>query len=268
MKTQEGIEMSNVASAFNYSINAPAAGASFPLVIGESRLAPDGGSVGNFAIYTDTSANVTLTSTSPRKVFFNSPDGPINVTLPTGDAIKAGYDLRIEVEGATETNRIAIVATTTFETIGGSGFVHLMALQDNPTLAAHWRVVDVFEQDVNITATGVTGANTNNILILLTRRNRLVGVSVSQSGQTPAAGQNKIITPSGTIPARFRTPIATNIRCACMVMEANLSISGIARISAVGELEFIKYDSSNFATTLTTSAGGANRQSFTYYMET
>jgi hypothetical protein len=133
---------------FNYSINAPSAGASLVGTISESKLVPDGGSIGQAETITAT-GTYTRTATSPRKVFIelNAPTAATNFDLPTGAAIQKGYDVLINVggtTGATENNPVIVrtAAGVEIDRIGGNGFIHVMARVNNPSAVTDWKVVD------------------------------------------------------------------------------------------------------------------------------
>jgi hypothetical protein len=99
----------------------------------------------------------------------------VRIRLTSGTvagAIPAGTVFKILVEGASETNFVMLQAVdgSTFVEIdrigfsGGansSGFIEVMALQDNPTTAAHWRVVAIEEAGGLTTGSPIWTATTN-----------------------------------------------------------------------------------------------------------
>jgi hypothetical protein len=225
---------------FNYSINAPSAGASLVGTISESKLVPDGGSIGQFALYTAHGAAIVLTPTSPRKTFINGTTAPVPITLPTGTDVKAGYDLRVEVEGATEANPVTLVATTTVETIGGSGFAYIVALQDNPTLAAHWRILESREA-ITITNGVVTGGGTGAVANLVAQRNSFGVVSSLRSSITirgtisSGTGSPTADMTYSALPTRFYPPQAVNNTstfdtASNRVVFSNITTAGVVNI--------------------------------------
>jgi hypothetical protein len=90
--------------------------------------------------------STTLTVASPKQGYVSSPAAAVTVTLPTTD-VKAGFRYKLDVTGATETNFVALNSGggNEVDRIGGEGFIEVIALQDAPTTAAHWRVVNIRE---------------------------------------------------------------------------------------------------------------------------
>lgn len=199
-----------VSARFTYGMNAAQIGATFPLSLGEGKLVPDGGAVGQFETIT---ASKTLTLSSPRLGYVNAPSAAVLVDLPTA-GIKAGYRYRLEVSGATETNYVALRSSSGAEVdrIGGAGFIEVVALQDAPTTAAHWRVVDVYEKQslsINIVSGAGAGANYGAAKsATVVRRNKLctfqmVGAFYVTTGTSPS---DTFVT-NADIPARFRPSV-------------------------------------------------------------
>jgi hypothetical protein len=135
-------------ATINYALNAPAVGATLPLSISAGLIVPDGSAISplGFANVTST-GNFSVTSTGPSlyRVVVASPAAPITAVLPTN--VKAGYRVRIEVEltGSTETNCFFTSPSIAEAKINGNGFVELMALVDNPSTAANWKIMDIEE---------------------------------------------------------------------------------------------------------------------------
>jgi len=111
-----------------------------------SYLDVSGDSLQGFELIT---ASKTLSAASPKQGYVSSPAAAVTVTLPTTD-VKAGFVYKLDVEGATETNFVRLNSSggNEIDRIGGEGFIQVMALQDSPTTAAHWRVVNIYVEAV------------------------------------------------------------------------------------------------------------------------
>ena len=155
--------------------------------------------------------NFTMTATGPSlyRVVVSSPAAPITAVLPT--TVKAGYRCRIEVEltSSTETNCFFTSPAIAEAQINGTGFVELMALQDNPTLAAHWKVVDVWERSTSTfdftTGFGSTGSGWTDKSLICSRRNAQISIAgESWIGVCSGSGILSTITSNASVvPARF-----------------------------------------------------------------
>ena len=101
----------------------------------------------------------TLTSTSLETIVVASPTSAQTVSLPT-TGVKAGRTFVVACSGATTTNYVTVKSSDGVATIMefyGDGHVSLVALQDTPIAAAHWRVLDSADNvSLNITPTGLT----------------------------------------------------------------------------------------------------------------
>lgn len=170
---------------------------------------PTGAITGYSALAAD--ADTTLTITSNQLGYLASPAAARTVTLPT-TGVKAGWRYRLEVSGATETNYVVINSSgaNEIDRIGGAGYIEVMALQDTPTTAAHWRVINV--QEVS-TLTGQTytfqnsGTITNRTIKCL-RSNKTVQI-YAESGTVSGSASNSGYL-SIPIPARFLTSVGSS----------------------------------------------------------
>jgi hypothetical protein len=131
------------------------------------------------------------------------------VTLPT-TGIKAGAEFELLVTGATETNYVVLNSSGANEVdrIGGSGKILVVALQDTPTTAAHWQVVDVWEKATgtyDLTVGVGTGATVNTgKSINITRANKQISLQGSGGITTGTGASATLSTASGALPVRFR----------------------------------------------------------------
>lgn len=90
--------------------------------------------------YSAKTASFTIANSDATLFVMTVASSPIVATLPT--TCKQGYRVRFVVSGATETNNFTTSPAIAQAQINADGFVELIALQDNPTLAAHWQIVD------------------------------------------------------------------------------------------------------------------------------
>jgi hypothetical protein len=189
----------------NYALNAPAVGATLPLSISVGSIVPDGSAISplGFANVTST-GNFNITSTGPSlyRVVVASPAAPITAVLPTN--VKAGYRVRIEVEltGSTETNCFFTSPSIAEAQINGTGFVELMALIDNPSTAANWKVLDVSE--VFWLARTWTLANASGSYNLtLSRRNKLANIRIPNINTGATITNATAAMDFGSVPTRY-----------------------------------------------------------------
>jgi len=213
----------------------------------------EGGVVGGYEVILGTATSpITLTNQSARNLFIQNPNGPKLITLPS-TGVKAGEVFRLQVEGATETNLVTIrtASLSNIDFIGGEGFIEVMALRDNPTLAEHWKVIDAQEETSLITVTTTQAvAVTMNFRCFRERPrliNALCGIHFAASSTATAATFIEIRWPAGTIPERFRPGANRNQPCGVLTLSANQT--GHAIFFANGQVDFRKFDGSNFAST-------------------
>jgi hypothetical protein len=202
-------------------------------------------------------ANYTFTSTGPMRVRVASPSAARTVTLPT-TGIKAGAEFELLVTGATETNYVVLNSSGANEVdrIGGQGKILVVALQDAPTTAAHWQVVDVWEKSSAITSGACTGANLGAVTTVFARYNTQVSAFVTQAAGTMSAANN-ITTPSSYVPSRFNPSVSQG--CGCIVSSSALDFAGWGAIVAGSAyLTVSRFDRSNF---------GASGNSFNTMMQ-
>lgn len=184
-----------------------------------------------------------LDADSPMSISIVNPASAINQDIPTSGVL-AGRQFLLQVSGATETNYVAFRSSggNEIDRIGGAGFIFVEALIDNPTTAAHWRVIDAYERTGVITSIP-TGANTQTVSMILMRRQRMASFFTSQPAVAAAASPN-ITLPAGSIPARFRSP--TTFWASTVVINNSSQFSGICQIVADGSVVFFKSDLTNF----------------------
>jgi hypothetical protein len=186
--------------------------------------------------------NITATGPSLYRVVVATPAAPITAALPT--TVKAGYRCRIEVEltGSTETNCFFTSPAIAEAQINGTGFVELMALVDNPSVAGNWKVTDV-EETVTQTLTA-TGANNNNVTASFFRRKKHVSCDLSQTLLSTLGGS--AITTSAII-ARMR-PDTVKSPGGYINSATNVN-AGAYAVATSGAITGYKFDGSPFTLT-------------------
>jgi len=192
-------------TTYRWRLRKTSGGAQVGFPVGEGNIVPDG--TGSQETITATKA---LTSSSPRLGIVASPAAAVTITLPT-TGITKGYRYRLEVSGATETNYVALNSSggNEVDRIGGAGFLEVMALQDVPTAAAHWRVIDVDERTGALTFSIASGAGTgaSNLTgktAYLSRRGKQVLLEVLPFSITTGTGAGSGLGTSAFIPTRFQ----------------------------------------------------------------
>jgi hypothetical protein len=173
--------------------------------------------------------NITATGPSLYRVVVATPAAPITAALPT--TVKAGYRCRIEVEltGSTETNCFFTSPAIAEAQINGTGFVELMALVDNPSVAGDWKVTDV-EEVTPYSAVTPTGAYTTACSWAFSRRKNDAKVTIFANTLALAIGTNNNITFAGT-PSRY-IPIKARFTAWPVVQGGSLYQNGHAFIQA------------------------------------
>ena len=198
-------------------------------------------------------ASTSLTIASPKQGYVSSPAAAVTVTLPTTD-VKAGFRYRIDVVGATETNFVVLNSSggNEVDRIGGEGFIEVIALQDAPTTAAHWRVRSVREK-ITVTATFNTGAGTGAsypaaINILFNRQDRSVTTYIpnTSSASTTTSTSPAISTSAGIVPNRFRPP--TSVYPLIQVSENAVKQAGLFGVLSNGGIAIYKIAEAVWAT--------------------
>lgn len=196
------------------------------------------GSTINFDVIED-SANLpaqatawTLTAASPEFVYIGSPTGAVNQSLPTTNVVK-GKIFTLVVTGATETNYVKLQSSGAEEIarIGGAGIVRVQALQNTPTTAAHWKVLDLYES-MSVTAS-VTGpwTGSKSIAAKLVRSNVVASIITEEAIDTFSADAD-VVFPAATLPARFRptadlyAPVAGFVNNGALVIAGGAALIG------------------------------------------
>lgn len=202
----------------------------------------------------------TLTADSAECLKISSPGSAINQDLPT-TGVKAGKRFCLIVTGATETNYVALRSSggNEIDRIGGDGVIEAVALQDAPTSAAHWRVVGIWEQTLQITGTA-NGANDGAITATFRRVQRNVVATVYQAAGTSQAGA-QIVT-SAVIPVRFRPAVAK--RTATPAVSSNNVIMASVTVAVAGTLTLDRENSVNFGATVNAFGVLAAQSEFSY----
>lgn len=217
-----------------------------------------------FGVSTRGSANLpaqatawTLTADSPEDLYISSPAAPITQALPTTN-VKAGKRFRLTVAGATETNYVALQSSgaNEIDRIGGTGYILVQALQDAPTTAAHWKVMQLEENSNTIAAvtTGDIGVNSNTI-VFRKKQFSSDGICWMEFASATAAsgGTSSIGIPASTLPARFRPASAK--RVVGILLSNNIVVAAAITVSTDGSVTYKKYDGSNFSGTTGLSDG-------------
>lgn len=201
----------------------------------------------------------TLTFTSPEDVYIGTPASAINQDLPT-TSVLAGQRFRIIVAAATSTNTVTIrsSSTATVETIGGAGVVHVQALIDTPTTAAHWKVLSVYEEATHATTFGGNGAGSgasSSVNVLFRRVNKQVTMSIPNTGTygLPAA-TTTFIGFNTVMPARFR-PATGSFQISLITNNGSLLAAyGYSEVTTSGDVRAYR-DVANTAYTNAAFAG-------------
>jgi hypothetical protein len=191
-------------------------------------------------------ANYTFTSTGPMRVRVASPSTARTVTLPTTN-IKAGAEFELLVTGATETNYVVLNSSGANEVdrIGGSGKILVVALQDTPTTAAHWQVVDVWEKaagTITLNSGAGSGANYGSAkTVAYLRNNKAMMLKMTVAFYvTTGTGATDTIGSAADIPTRFRP--ATETRVFSPGIEGGVFISSqtMTQINTSGVINLVK----------------------------
>ena len=194
-----------------FRLNMSNTGPNNPLPIGESSVVPDGGAPGQFETIT---ASKAIAFSSPHMSYVNTPSAAVLIDLPSGTEVKKGYPYRVEVNAATEANYVALRATSAgtpsgeIDRIGGSGFIQVVALQDNPTQVAHWRISDVEEKAFpaigTVTFSGSAPTGTPTSRFVCHRRKNLISLFAYQAYPNGAPGTVTSISVATGLPSRFQ----------------------------------------------------------------
>lgn len=207
-----------------------------------------------------------LSATSPEYIYISSPTSAINQDLPTTN-VTAGQLFRLIVTGATSTNTVTLRSSNadTIDIIAGSGYILVQALQAAPTAAAHWKVLDVYEEASYIfTSTGLTSNQT--LTFNFTRHNKRVTVSFDGVGSRTKDGSNGPIR-FGAIASRF-TPIRTQ---ANVIYGLNTTAAPLAAwVRPTSYIDFYPFNSSGAASNFSagqTPIGFADTYTITYDLQ-
>ncbi len=196
------------------------------------------------------SGAITFLATAPKHMIFTL-TATGTITMPSTGVTKGQkwffentsttFDLVVNASGG---SALTTANSCNMDATIRSGKVLLVALQDAPTLPAHWRVIDV-EETGSYTDT-TTGAITQTVTVTWYRKNKIV---VMNAG-TPAASasaSNSIGIPATNNPVRIRP---SGVRYGATEVESNSStIVGLFTINSTGTIGFNKYDVSTFTGT-------------------
>jgi hypothetical protein len=240
----------------NYALNAPAVGTNFPLSLNLAQLVPDGTAFSTNG-WNSGAVNVTMIASSPTVQRIASPASAVTVTLPT-TGIKAGYQMKLIVSGATETNYVALQSSgaNEIDRIGGDGVIDVVALQDSPTTAAHWSIINIQEKST-ASLTFSSGAGTSAVYpasssAFYSRNNKSVSIVFYNSGSgTTGSGSTTISinTATGVVPSRYR-PTAASIYCASSCKEGTPGQSSLIGILTTGQIQVYKITESTWSTSV------------------
>jgi hypothetical protein len=133
-------------AVINFALNAPAVGTNFPLSLNATNIVEDGSAFSVFG-WNSGSTSPTLSASTPSFQRISGPSAATTVTLPSS-GIKAGYQFRIYVDGATVTNYVALNASGGVEVdrIKGEGVIEVVSIQDTPTSNTHWKIVRIVDK--------------------------------------------------------------------------------------------------------------------------
>lgn len=168
----------------------------------------------NSGLITTTNTNITLTIADARHITYNSFSASRDVTLPTtsvlaGDvwvlANTTAYDMVVKASGG---NALTIANSTNMDATVQNGYVRVQALQDTPTAATHWRVLEVYEAGVTTASTWTfngSGGTSGSSDIITSRYNKEITVRLQSNAILATTGTNSESLINNTaIPTRFR----------------------------------------------------------------
>lgn len=218
-------------------------------------------------IYAPSVNNFNHTIAQPKIIKVTNPTGVINVRLSsatTAGPIRAGNVFKLIVEGATESNYVALQATdgsthVEIDRIGGDGFIEVMALQNSPTAVSHWVIVSGQELTgtFSVNATGaVTASSTIEISRCLVSKMHSINV-VSTTSATASATTD--ITLPSIIPSRLRPSQA--VHGGSVALSNGRNYAGSFTIGTNGSIAFYITDS---AVTNYGGTSGVRPQTITY----
>ena len=180
----------------------------------------------------------TLTYESPTDIYIASPASAISQLLPTGTSVLAGQMFRLIVTGATETNTVTLKSSgaNTIDIIAGNGTILVQALIANPSAAADWKVIDVYEEVITTrTFTNITVPTAVNVRFI--RRNKSASFYVDGIGSktrdtTASVGVDATV----ALPARFYPnanvvfPVSGAVSAARVLLLLTINTGGLLRI--------------------------------------
>jgi len=168
-------------------------------------------------------------------ILVTSPASAQNVFLPTS-GIKAGKTVAVVCSGATTTNYVTVKSSDGVATIMefyGDGHVSLVALQDTPTAASHWKALD--SQDlVTLNLTPSTLTDNSALSCRLRRSGRNVELAVGIGGWLRTKDGTSSPISLTIIPSFCRIPYTSMQPVSCV---SNGSwVTGTASISTDGTI--------------------------------
>lgn len=215
-----------------------------------SNIANDGSADSPRGWAISTNADYTFTSTGPSRVRATATSASRSVNLPT-TGIKAGYEAEV-VTACTSPYTIIVKSSdgdTVDTMIGTKGRIRCVALQDTPTDATHWEVVEVEDEGTwtpTLSVTGTTGnfaATTGHASYTRIGNMVIARIEISCTQSSTATGQ-----------IRFTLPINPARNASCFGYESSNTSKGVT-----GLINTSGYCSINFADAGTVTETGSTR---------
>jgi hypothetical protein len=225
-----------------------------------------GGIVSGFANVrgSEGAGTTTLTKDDNRHQIYNLSAARTNVMPTTG--IKAGdkwlienrtsFLLTIQASGGQEINS---TNSANANASIAAGYALLMSLQDTPTTAAHWRVVDVYETG-SFSGTwtfGGSGGTSSSRTNLFTRNGRQVSIYVQDFSATTGTSAN-VATTAANMPARL-VPGTNNNACVYTDYRSNGTLQSsllVVCVNGDGSFGAYRQDQANFPNTTANTGFG------------
>lgn len=210
---------------------------------------------------------LTLSNTSNR-IQRIVPTASIDVNMPT-TSIKAQEVWILyndQAEDATYDMTVKSSGGNTIETIR-QGFIVLMALQDTPTTAAHWKVLDVYERLTTNHAfaynNGSGGTPPGTLSILKMRRQKLVTVIVPVIAGTCTNADSRINSTTSVLPSRLLPGAGQNVAVRVKNSGSSLAALGTVELATNG-IMYVWKDGANANFTASSVSGSESASSISF----